>query len=355
MTGRCERCGSPGSPSGAAASCAACRGPARPSAAGALIAAASWLSATGRGSPGGNLGAILLGYRHAGGLTQQHLADLLGFDRTYISMIETGRRSVTDSRTLTHIARTLAIPPHVLGIAGPDDADFTAMLAFGTSVIRLADVARHSGRAADAVSELWPLIIRLEARVAAGHAEPETMRLLALARVSFGVALGHLLPEEQLATAARWTGRALRIAWDLGDRELLASVLRMHGNELRKAGHVMAGVVRLRQSLQIDDHPARKSTTTPGRLGRDEIYQLAGYLLLDYPDEFGISRVGLYLSRQGATITWDAGEFLQLLGCASPLPELRDQLRRHLTACRARLRSTDAHRIAAAHLGRCPQ
>ena len=113
-----------------------------------------------------------------------------------------------------------AIPPHMLGIAGPDDADFAAMLAFGSSVIRLADIARHSGRAADAVSELWPLITRLGTRVAAGHAEAETMRLLAQARVSFGVALGHLLPEERLATAARWTGRALRIAWNLGDRDL---------------------------------------------------------------------------------------------------------------------------------------
>jgi hypothetical protein len=82
-----------------------------------------------------------------------------------------------------------------------------------------------------------------------------------------------------------------------------------------------------------------KSTPMPGKLGRDEIYQLAGYLLLDYPDEFGISRVGLYLSRQGATITWDAGEFLRLLGSVMPLPELRDLLRRHLTACRARSRS----------------
>ena len=78
----------------------------------------------------------------------------------------------------------------MLGIAGPDDADFPAMLAFGSSVIRLADIARHSGRAADAVSELWPLITRLETRVAAGHAEAETMRLLAQARVSFGVAGG---------------------------------------------------------------------------------------------------------------------------------------------------------------------
>lgn len=178
---------------------------------------------------------ILRAYRSASGLTQQQLADVLGFDRTYISMIECGRRSITDRGTLTHIARTLAIPPRLLGIADPGDADFAAMLAFGISVIRLADVARHSGQAGEAVSELWPLIIRLEARIAAGHAEPETMSLLAQARVSFGVALGHLLPEERLATAARWTGRALRIAWDLGDRRLLAFVLRMHGNELRKA------------------------------------------------------------------------------------------------------------------------
>ena len=154
----------------------------------------------------------------------------------------------------------LAIPPYVLGIADPDDADFTAMLAFGASVIRQADVARQGGRAADAASELWPLITRLEARIAAGHAEPEAMRLLAQARVSFGAALGHLLPEEQMATAARWTGRALRIAEGIGDRALLASVLRMHGNELRKAGHVAAGITRLRQSLQIDDHPIRRGS-----------------------------------------------------------------------------------------------
>ncbi|HEY6314938.1 MAG TPA: hypothetical protein VIY52_29625 [Streptosporangiaceae bacterium] len=102
------------------------------------------------------------------------------------------------------------------------------------------------------------MITRLESRVAAGYAEPEAMSLLAKARVSFGVALGHLLPEERLATAARWTGRALRIAWHLGDRQMLAFVLRMHGNELRKARHPAVGIVRLQQALRIDDHPARK-------------------------------------------------------------------------------------------------
>ena len=223
-----------------------------------LIAAASWLPRAEPDGLKGNVGAILLSYRRAGQLTQQQLADLLGFDRTYISMIERGRRSITDRGTLRHISRTLAIPPHVLGITGPDDADFSAMLSFGSSVIRLADIARHGGRAAEAVSELWPLITRLETRIASGHAEPEAVRLLAQARVSFGVTLGHLLPEEQMATAARWTGRALRLALDLGDRTLLASVLRMHGNELRKAGHAAAALIRLRQSLQLNDHPGHR-------------------------------------------------------------------------------------------------
>ena len=58
--------------------------------------------------------AILRGYRRACALTQQQLADMLGYDRTYISMIESGHRTITGRGTLVHIARTLAIPPHVL-------------------------------------------------------------------------------------------------------------------------------------------------------------------------------------------------------------------------------------------------
>ena len=226
-----------------------------PVSAGALVAAASWFPAADGRETGRDLGELLRDYRHAAGVTPQQVADMLGYDRTYISMmIERGRRRVNDRGALAHIAHALAIPPHMLGIAGPDDASYKAMLAFGASVIRLAELARYGGRA---VGELWPLITRLEARVADGRADPDVMRLLAQARVSFGVALGDLLPAERLATAARWTGRALRVALDLGDRNLLASVLRRHGNELRKAGYAGASVVRLRQSLEIDDKPGR--------------------------------------------------------------------------------------------------
>jgi hypothetical protein len=73
-----------------------------------------------------------------------------------------------------------------------------------------------------------------------------------------------------------------------------------------------------------------KATKDPRRLGREEIYQLAGYLLLDYDDAFGIRHVGLYLSRQGGLITWETGDFLRRLGAGAPLPTLRGRLRQHL-------------------------
>ncbi|MFD7626766.1 UvrD-helicase domain-containing protein [Streptomyces sp. NPDC059851] len=77
-----------------------------------------------------------------------------------------------------------------------------------------------------------------------------------------------------------------------------------------------------------------KATKDPRRLGREEVYQLAGYLLLDYDDRFGIDRVGLYLSRQGGMITWGAADFLRRLGATAGLPELRSRLRHHLRTWR---------------------
>jgi cation transport regulator ChaB len=77
-----------------------------------------------------------------------------------------------------------------------------------------------------------------------------------------------------------------------------------------------------------------KATIMPRRLGADEISQLAGYLLLDYPNEHGIREVGLYLSRQGTVISWTVPEFLDLLGATVKLPTLRQKLRWFLAAFR---------------------
>ncbi|MEV7038376.1 helix-turn-helix domain-containing protein [Amycolatopsis sp. NPDC051061] len=205
----------------------------------------------------GDLAAVLRAYRAANRLSQESLAAMLGYDKSYIAMIETRRRSPGDVGGRRHIARALGLPFHLLGVTDPDDADFAALVQFGDSVIRLAEIARQSGRVVEAVNELWPLAARLEARAAEGRLERDTLLLLASARLALGVSLGTVLPEERLSGAAAWTGKALVLARQLDDEDFLATTLRMHGNELRKAGRLRAAVARL-------EHAAAASTTSAG-------------------------------------------------------------------------------------------
>jgi transcriptional regulator with XRE-family HTH domain len=209
----------------------------------------------------GDLAAILAAYRRANRLSQVELAAILGLDQPYVSRIEGGTRKIRDIRMLARIADRLAIPPHRVGVVGTDDADFATMLHFAEATLRLAEIARQSGRATDAVSELWPLVARLEARLSDGTAERDVLILLAHGRLALGTALGHVLPEECLAVAARWTARAWPVARWLGDDTLKAKVLRMHGNELRKCGHYGAGVARLAQSLSMTSGPSDRGAT----------------------------------------------------------------------------------------------
>jgi transcriptional regulator with XRE-family HTH domain len=63
------------------------------------------------------VGQLLRAYRRAHGLTQQQLADRLGFDQSYVSKVESGRRAIHDIATLRHIARHLALSPEDVGLA----------------------------------------------------------------------------------------------------------------------------------------------------------------------------------------------------------------------------------------------
>lgn len=165
------------------------------------------------------------------------------------------------------VAERLQLPPHVLGVTDPADTDHRAMLQFGESTVRLAEIARQSGHASEAVAELWPLVARLEARVEDGHTEREALRLLARARVGLGVALGNVLPEERLHTAARWTAKSLQVARHFGDDAFTSYVLRMHGNELRKAGLRGAAVDRLRHATSLAPDRTCRAAALP-LLGR---------------------------------------------------------------------------------------
>lgn len=104
-----------------------------------------------------------------------------------------------------------------------------------------------------------------------------------------------------------------------------------------------------------------KAAIQPRRLGRDEIYQLAGYLMLDYDDRYGIDRVGIYLSRQGALIVWSVPDFLHLLGATHPITELRARLRAGLARLAASAAKATgpqptptALELAREFLGHCP-
>ncbi|WNI17063.1 hypothetical protein [Actinacidiphila sp. ITFR-21] len=72
-----------------------------------------------------------------------------------------------------------------------------------------------------------------------------------ISQAGLGVALGDIPPEERLATAAHWTGKALPIADFVADPGLGSHALRMHGNELRKAGLRGAAVDRLAHAAAL--------------------------------------------------------------------------------------------------------
>jgi transcriptional regulator with XRE-family HTH domain len=199
----------------------------------------------------GNLGIIMRAWRRVTGVSQHDLAERLGYDTSYISMIENGRRDVADIGSRLRIATFLGVPPHRVGVVDTESADFIAMMQFAHSTIRLAVLARQAGQAAAAINELWPLVARLEARAAEGMIDRETLPLLARARAELGVSLGYVLPEQRLGFAVRWTGRALRIAAHLDDVDLHAYCLRTHGNELRKADRRAAATVRIAQAVAL--------------------------------------------------------------------------------------------------------
>ena len=65
-----------------------------------------------------------------------------------------------------------------------------------------------------------------------------------------------------------------------------------------------------------------KASANP-TLKRQDLYQVIGYVLLDYHNAYQIRRVGLYLARFGHLVTWTMPECLALLGARRDLAELR--------------------------------
>ncbi|MFI1189744.1 hypothetical protein [Streptomyces californicus] len=73
------------------------------------------------------VGSILRTHRRMRSQIQTATGDLLGYDKTYVSAIELGKRRVTDVASLRHIAERNGVPPHVLDVTDIADTDFRAM------------------------------------------------------------------------------------------------------------------------------------------------------------------------------------------------------------------------------------
>jgi hypothetical protein len=71
--------------------------------------------------PAGDLGKILRFHRDIHGINQVSLGQPLGYDKTYISMLELGKRTLDDISSRRKVTDQLRLPSHVLGITDPAD------------------------------------------------------------------------------------------------------------------------------------------------------------------------------------------------------------------------------------------
>ncbi len=55
-----------------------------------------------------------------------------------------------------------------------------------------------------------------------------------------------------------------------------------------------------------------KTSTIP-QIKAEYLYQLAGYLLLDFDDTLHLNSVGIYMARQGELLRWTVPDFLREL------------------------------------------
>ena len=81
--------------------------------------------------------------------------------------------------------------------------------------------------------------------------------------------------------------------------------------------------------LIVDGTLIEMKTTIKSEIKTDGLLQLLGYALLDYPDEYGLDAIALYMARQGLYLRWDLEEALRGLCGEHPpsIEELRAELK----------------------------
>ena len=129
--------------------------------------------------------------------------------------------------------------------------------------------------------------------------------------------------DASVTVSARWPPRS-----STAERALLAgkAVLKPTFSGSRDIGGADADLIVDRVLIDV------KAAVDPGDIRkRWWPWQLLGYTLLDYADEYQIDSVGLYLARQALLIKWPLGEFMAKLAQQQvKVKDLRDDLRKLL-------------------------
>lgn len=193
-----------------------------------------------------DLGETLREYRREKSLTQRDLAELLGFDQSYISRLEAGTKRIRNVDEIIRIGAELGLT-------------LDPVTELGNHIIDLAAGLREAGQPAQALDHIQALL-RFLTR---SEVQPTELALKTHCRAltAQSLILGDLRPETELGvTSIRAAESAWSLARETQDQELQSEVLRCLGNELRKARRPNEGIPALVESMRLAAHPAGRGS-----------------------------------------------------------------------------------------------
>ncbi|MFJ3923000.1 helix-turn-helix domain-containing protein [Streptomyces sp. NPDC090022] len=216
--------------------------------------------------------AILREYRHAAGLSQRGLEEVIGLAQPHICAIESGRRRVTSADLISRLTEGLAVPPELRGLTpnpGPDDwgppPELRERIAHGHTTgrtdLRTAEwigrvLAEHR-RAEDEVGgrDLWAAVrsqLNAVTRLIPGSSGDAADRLMLLAAEHAHWLSWVAHSEGRTGSALAWLDVALGWAMDGGHQDMTSWIHR----------------VRSYYALQHGDPRRAERTAAAGRAGR---------------------------------------------------------------------------------------
>ena len=147
-------------------------------------------------------------------------------------------------------------------------------------------------------------------------------------RPGFPLAVGEFANAESLIAIAEphWLEDLRMLSWKFYD----------DFNSLLTLPHVLnpkfegsADVGGADADLIVDGTLIDVKTSVKQEIQSDSIWQLLGYVLLDYSDVYRINGIGLYMARQGILFQWDLDEAIRVLrsGTSISVEELRSQFK----------------------------